>query len=602
MDEPNFLEEIKTWEHPPWYGILQYEEKVDVGEATNDFWSTSGSFIYRHHVEPRVKLHSPREESFPIPLKYIDVSRTTHTNLDVMQESRIDDNWNIDRSRDLSDSWTSFTQFTLLDGKPPDEYMWSGERLTKRQATSRPDHLCPELGTKLGRNAKLREKQKWSIEKPKFANARRLRGIYFIDLENTRKNWKHHTAQHCRLGLFQVSDFAGDLEDVKSTSRKESYVLWKPSICHHQLDVQETNVSKPQFYRIWNHFVGCWTAIGWTICSRPLVCGASDDLLVHVNKVVTCKPRVNPRPQEAASINRPQTVAPHPFPALTHPPFSDDCARENLLVELGSDHLDRLDFLSSSPVFTTSWFSTRMNVLSSSEIWSLRCCCKPSKIVSTRMSPPAGKSANHFESTPEIFARTLWCCVGPKHPRLAGICTGMYNQKKTLFGSHPLVQAAARRAPPVTLLRLALAAVTPSPVETHQVWSLRGKRWVSFNWHASSHEILKRTSRWDVSREHLCSDTKSTVLPTRLRRNEPDPPIAVALPSWTRTPMQCNISSSEAGMSAMVQLGDVWMEIHRPNSPWMAVSATRRVEFTRVFSCGLAWTVWHCNVDRHWGI
>ena len=33
------------------------------------------NFIYRHHVEPRVKLYSPREESFPIPLKYIDVSR-----------------------------------------------------------------------------------------------------------------------------------------------------------------------------------------------------------------------------------------------------------------------------------------------------------------------------------------------------------------------------------------------------------------------------------------------------------------------------------------------------------------------------------------------
>ena len=35
------------------------------GEAMNDFWSMSGSFIYRHHVEPRVKLYSPREESFP---------------------------------------------------------------------------------------------------------------------------------------------------------------------------------------------------------------------------------------------------------------------------------------------------------------------------------------------------------------------------------------------------------------------------------------------------------------------------------------------------------------------------------------------------------
>ena len=53
-----------------------------------------------------------------------------------MQERRIDDYWNVDGSRDLSDSWTGFTQFILLEEKPPDGKMWSGERLTKRQVTS----------------------------------------------------------------------------------------------------------------------------------------------------------------------------------------------------------------------------------------------------------------------------------------------------------------------------------------------------------------------------------------------------------------------------------------------------------------------------------
>ena len=62
-----------------------------------------GNFIYGHHVEPRVKLYSPREASFPFPLKYIDFSRTTYTNLDVKQEKRIDDHGIIDGSRDLSD-------------------------------------------------------------------------------------------------------------------------------------------------------------------------------------------------------------------------------------------------------------------------------------------------------------------------------------------------------------------------------------------------------------------------------------------------------------------------------------------------------------------
>ena len=105
------------------------------GEAMNDFWSMSGSFIYRHHVEPKDKLYSPREESFPIPLKYIDVSRTTHTNLDVKQEKRIDDYWNIDGSRDLSGYWTGFTQFFLLEEKPPDGYMWSGREINEENGS-----------------------------------------------------------------------------------------------------------------------------------------------------------------------------------------------------------------------------------------------------------------------------------------------------------------------------------------------------------------------------------------------------------------------------------------------------------------------------------
>ena len=170
----------------------------DVGEAIEDFWSVSGNFKNRHHVEPRVNLYSPREESFPLPLKYTDVSRTTHTNLDVKQERRIDDFWNVDGSRDLSDPWTGFTHFTLLEEKPPEGYMWSRERLTRKQQTSRPDHLWPELWKSMGKHAKVKEKQKWSNEKLHQENARKLRGISFIDSEdkefketikNARKNF-----------------------------------------------------------------------------------------------------------------------------------------------------------------------------------------------------------------------------------------------------------------------------------------------------------------------------------------------------------------------------------------------------------------------------
>ena len=175
-----------------------HESSLFYGEPRNDFWSVSGNFIHRHHVEPRVKLYSPREESFPIPLKNIDVSRTTHTNLDVKQEKRIDDYWNIDGSRDLSDYWTGFTQFILLEDKHPEGYMWSGERSTRKQLTSKPDHPWPELWDKMGKNAKLKEKQKWSEEKLHLENARKLRGIYFIDPED--KEFKE-TVRNARMKL-----------------------------------------------------------------------------------------------------------------------------------------------------------------------------------------------------------------------------------------------------------------------------------------------------------------------------------------------------------------------------------------------------------------
>ena len=174
----DFLRESEGSLPPP------HDSFLDADKSINDFWPMSGNFIHRHHVEPRVKLYSPTEELFPIPLKYIDVSRPTHTNLDVKKEKCIDDYWNIDGSRDVSDYWTGFTQFFLLEEKPPDGYMWSGWRLTRKQLTSRPDHLWPELWKTMGKNAKLKEKQKWSHEKPQLDNARKLRGIYFTDPED----------------------------------------------------------------------------------------------------------------------------------------------------------------------------------------------------------------------------------------------------------------------------------------------------------------------------------------------------------------------------------------------------------------------------------
>ena len=180
-------------------GESQPTEPTDDAEARADFWSVQGDFIYRHHNEPRGQLYVSKEETFPIPLKYIDVTRSTHSDLDVLQEKRIDDYWNVDSSKHLSDSWTGFTKFILKE-KPPKGYMCFGERLTKSQTTTRPDHVWPEVWTNIGGAAQNREKHELSKEQPKLENARRLRGIYFIDLDDrgykeTLKNARRKTGK-----------------------------------------------------------------------------------------------------------------------------------------------------------------------------------------------------------------------------------------------------------------------------------------------------------------------------------------------------------------------------------------------------------------------
>ena len=68
-------------------------------------WSDKRFLVHvgQLHIPPSLWTESQtllaKRRIIPIALKYIDVSRTTRTNMDVMQERRIDDYWNIDGSR-----------------------------------------------------------------------------------------------------------------------------------------------------------------------------------------------------------------------------------------------------------------------------------------------------------------------------------------------------------------------------------------------------------------------------------------------------------------------------------------------------------------------
>ena len=46
-----------------------------------DTWTTNNDVLIRHHLTPRQKLFIPTVEDCPIPLKFLDVMRTTETDL-----------------------------------------------------------------------------------------------------------------------------------------------------------------------------------------------------------------------------------------------------------------------------------------------------------------------------------------------------------------------------------------------------------------------------------------------------------------------------------------------------------------------------------------
>ena len=129
MEQLKYLEEIRFWDIPPWYGTALNEEKcgkileenqmglhhkthrrVKVKQEVilGQFQGTTFTVITLNRES--IKLHVPREESFQIPWRHIDVTRARSTTLDVMLESRMDDYWNIEGDRDLSDAWTGFTR------------------------------------------------------------------------------------------------------------------------------------------------------------------------------------------------------------------------------------------------------------------------------------------------------------------------------------------------------------------------------------------------------------------------------------------------------------------------------------------------------------
>ena len=117
-------------------------------------------------------------------------------------------------------------------------------------------------------NKLARSITKWT----KACDKRLNRLISYIHHTSEYKQYCHvgNTAKQCRLGLFQDSDFVGDLEDSKSTSGGTLCIFGSHTfvplswMCKKQTSVSHSSTESE------NYLVGHWTETGWVTCSGTM--------------------------------------------------------------------------------------------------------------------------------------------------------------------------------------------------------------------------------------------------------------------------------------------------------------------------------------------
>ena len=188
----------------------------DRGHFLPDKWRITKDLLIIHHNQPRTKLFQPTEENCPIPLKYIDVMRTTETNLEDKSLSKIEDFWgSADTASspkrggkpcnaELSEPWTGKTTFELLRPLPPSGYSYIEGRLTKTQETTRPGNIWPEIWRSMSQKMKREAILAWEIEGTKRDKAREQRGIKFVPEEEIDEYTKILAEAYQKLALPEV--------------------------------------------------------------------------------------------------------------------------------------------------------------------------------------------------------------------------------------------------------------------------------------------------------------------------------------------------------------------------------------------------------------
>ena len=168
-----------------------------------DYWTLTNDVLAIHHLKPRLKMFVPTEQTLPIPVEYLDIMRTTVTNIDNELERRIVDYWydNPQAGRDLTIPWTGRTTFDLLKPKPDPGWSWQAGRLTKIQKTTRPPDIRSEEWGHMSKKDKKKAIDLWAEEGPRQDALRNKRGLHHIPKEGEKDYWDKLKAAREKITL-----------------------------------------------------------------------------------------------------------------------------------------------------------------------------------------------------------------------------------------------------------------------------------------------------------------------------------------------------------------------------------------------------------------
>ena len=103
------------------------------GEAWNDFWSISGNFCLPSSRGAQSQTVRAERSITPYSTEIYRRDQDYKCIIGCNVGEIFHDYWNVDGDRELSETRTGFTRFTILNEKPPDGCTWSGIRLTGKQ-------------------------------------------------------------------------------------------------------------------------------------------------------------------------------------------------------------------------------------------------------------------------------------------------------------------------------------------------------------------------------------------------------------------------------------------------------------------------------------